>query len=99
MYLTAIMDVYSRKIVSWELSNSLSMDFCLKVFKEAVKRYGAPDILNTDQGSQYPSLKFIDLVTSYGSKFSIKYDLYWEPYKEYWHLAFNGCLAEYIEAL
>jgi putative transposase len=53
MYLTAIMDVYSRKILSWELSNSLSMDFCVKIFKEAVEKHGAPEILNTDQGSQF----------------------------------------------
>ena len=71
MYLTAIMDVYSRKILSWELSNSLSMDFCIKVFNEAVSKYGAPEIFNTDQGSQYTSLKFIELVKSSGSQFSM----------------------------
>lgn len=55
MYLTAIMDVYSRKILSWGLSNSLEAKWCLGVLKEAIENYGKPEIINTDQGCQYTS--------------------------------------------
>lgn len=55
MYLTAIMDIYSRKILAWGLSNSLEATWCLVVLKQAIARYGAPQIVNSDQGSQYTS--------------------------------------------
>ena len=71
MYLTAIIDVYSRKILSWELSNSMSKDFCINCYKEAVKAYGSPEILNTDQGSQYSSNEFIETVLSSGALLSM----------------------------
>ncbi|MCQ9628523.1 IS3 family transposase [Cetobacterium somerae] len=71
MYLTAIIDVYSRKILTWELSNSMSKDFCINCYKEAVKTYGSPEILNTDQGSQYTSNEFIETVLSSGALLSM----------------------------
>lgn len=55
MYLFAIMDWYSRKIICWELSNSLDTAFCLKAMKRAIKTSGVPEIMNTDQGSQFTS--------------------------------------------
>jgi putative transposase len=55
LYLTAIMDVYSRKILSWGISNSLEAQWCMDVFKDAVEQYGKPEIINSDQGSQYTS--------------------------------------------
>jgi putative transposase len=55
MYLTAIIDVYSRKILAWGISNSYEADWCLQVLKEAIARYGVPEIINSDQGSQYTS--------------------------------------------
>ncbi|MGB5394759.1 MAG: IS3 family transposase [Lutimonas sp.] len=55
MYLTAIMDVYSRKIVGWGISNSMSKQWVLSVLKDAIARHGKPEIINTDQGSQYTS--------------------------------------------
>lgn len=55
MYLTAVMDVYSRKILSWGLSNSQDAVWCKQVLQEAVRRYGKPEIVNSDQGSQYTS--------------------------------------------
>ena len=55
LYLTAIMDVYSRKILSWGISNTLDAQWCIDVFKDAVDTYGAPEIINSDQGSQYTS--------------------------------------------
>ena len=53
LYLTAIIDVYSRFIVGWQLSNSLDKETQTAVLLEAVRRYGKPEILNSDQGSQY----------------------------------------------
>jgi len=70
MYLTAVIDVYSRYIVSWELSNSMSADLCTNVIKKALKS-GKPDILNTDQGSQYTSTDFIELIEGNGIKISM----------------------------
>lgn len=55
MYLTAIMDVYSRRIVSWSISNTMDTKWCLGVLKDAISRYGKPEIINSDQGSQYSS--------------------------------------------
>lgn len=53
MYLTAIIDVYSRYIVGWNLHNTLDATNCIEVLKSAVSRFGAPEIINSDQGSQF----------------------------------------------
>ena len=53
MYLTAIIDVYSRFIVGWSLHNSFDAFRCIKVLKNAIATYGAPEIINSDQGSQF----------------------------------------------
>lgn len=58
IYLTAIMDWHSRKILSWRLSNTMDTDFCVDALEEALDRYGEPDIFNSDQGSQYTSKEF-----------------------------------------
>jgi putative transposase len=55
MYLMAILDVASRKVLAWRLSNTMSTDFCLEALQEALRRYGTPEIFNTDQGSQFTS--------------------------------------------
>jgi len=68
MYMTAIIDVYSRKIVGWGISNSMSKQWCLSVLNDAIERYGKPEILNSDQGSQYTSFAW----TNYLEKESIK---------------------------
>ena len=60
IYLTAIIDVYSRYIVGWSVSNTMSADWCQAVMEKAVEKYGKPEIVNTDQGSQYTSAVFID---------------------------------------
>ena len=65
VYLVGIMDVYSRKILSWKLSNSLNIEFLKESFSEAVEIYGVPEIFNSDQGSQYTSNKFTSLLESY----------------------------------
>ncbi|WP_228854160.1 IS3 family transposase [Desulfomarina profundi] len=59
MYLFSVMDWYSRKVLSWELSNSLETEFCLKALKRALQKYGAPEIMNTDQGCQFTSDEWI----------------------------------------
>ena len=59
MYLVAVMDWYSRKILSWQISNTLESDFCVQALQEALSRYGRPDIFNTDQGAQFTSNDFI----------------------------------------
>ena len=53
VYLVAVMDWYSRKVLSWRISNSMTADFCVEALEEAIARYGAPEIFNTDQGSQF----------------------------------------------
>ena len=59
MYLFTIMDWYSRKVISWELSNSLDTAFCLKALERALQTYGIPEIMNTDQGCQFTSDEWI----------------------------------------
>jgi len=51
--MTAFIDIYSRKIMSWGISNSMETKWCLNVLKEGIDKYGKPDIVNSDQGSQY----------------------------------------------
>ena len=55
VYLVAILDLFSRRILSWRLSNSLSTIFCLEALNEALSTYGAPEIFNSDQGAQFTS--------------------------------------------
>jgi putative transposase len=62
MYLTAFMDIYSRRVLSWNLSNSMDAEWCSQVLQEAVEVYGLPEIINTDQGSQYTSEVFTSCV-------------------------------------
>ncbi len=50
IYLTVIVDWFSRKVLSWRLSNSLDSSFCVEALEEAIHRYGKPEIFNTDQG-------------------------------------------------
>jgi putative transposase len=58
----AVLDWYSRRVLSWRLSKSLRADFCVEALEEAVARYGAPEIINTDQGSQLPAARFIGVL-------------------------------------
>jgi len=59
LYLVAILDVYSRKVLAWRLSNTLTADFCVEALAEALRAYGAPEIFNTDQGAQFTSDEWI----------------------------------------
>jgi putative transposase len=62
MYLVAVMDWHSRKILSWRLSNTLDPDFCVQALQEAIEVYGKPEIFNTDQGSQFTSTAFTQVL-------------------------------------
>ena len=64
VYLVAIMDLYSRKILAWRLSNTMEAGFCVETLEEAIWKYGFPAIFNTDQGSQFTSDKFLDVLKS-----------------------------------
>jgi len=66
MYLVAVMDWHSRKILSWRLSNTLESDFCVEALQEALSRYGQPEIFNTDQGSQFTSTSFTQVLKDHG---------------------------------
>ena len=63
LYLVAIMDWHSRKVLSWRLSNSMEAEFCVEAPKEAIANHGAPEIFNSDQGSQFTSGDWIDGTT------------------------------------
>jgi len=71
LYLTAVIDWYSRKILSWRLSNTMDVDFCMDVVRDALMRYGKPKIFNTDQGSQYTSLAFTGMLKEEGIQISM----------------------------
>lgn len=60
LYLVAIMDWHSRRVLSWRLSNTLDADFCVAALQDALARFGAPAIFNTDQGSQFTSSAWVD---------------------------------------
>lgn len=70
VYLVAVMDLYSRYIVSWRISNTLEADFCCEALKEALER-GSPEYFNTDQGAQFTSRDFISILQSKKIKISM----------------------------
>ena len=64
VYLVAVMDWYSRRVLSWRLSNTMDTAFCIDALEEAIERNGAPEIFNTDQGSQFTSEDFTGVLKS-----------------------------------
>jgi putative transposase len=62
VYLAAVVDWFSRRVLAWRLSITLEVDFCLEAVEEALVRHGRPEIFNTDQGSQFTSAAFTDLL-------------------------------------
>ena len=71
MYLTAIIDVYSCKIVGWGISNSMSAQWCKRVLEEAIEEYGKPEIVNSDQGTQYTSALWTQYLGNQGIRISM----------------------------
>jgi putative transposase len=70
-FLIAVLDWHSRRVLSWRLSNTLTTDFCIEAVEEAMRLYGRPDILNTDQGSQFTSTDFTGLLEANGIRISM----------------------------
>ena len=70
-YLVAIIDWYSRKVLSWRLSNSMDAAFCVDCLEDALKQYGQPEVFNSDQGSQFTSAAFTDVLKREGITISM----------------------------
>lgn len=70
-YLVAVIDWYSRRVLSWRLSNTMDTSFCVEAVEEALKNFGAPEIFNTDQGSQFTADAFTGLLLDRGVKISM----------------------------
>jgi putative transposase len=71
VYLCAVLDWASRRVLAWRLSNTLTTDFCLEAVQEAITRYGTPEIFNTDQGCQFTSQEFTGLLKDHGIQISM----------------------------
>lgn len=70
-YLVAIMDWYSRKVLSWRISNVMDTDFCIEALNEAINRYGVPEIFNSDQGAQFTSHAFTEVLKQHHIRISM----------------------------
>jgi putative transposase len=71
VYLFAVLDWASRRVLAWRLSNTLTTDFCLDAVQEAITRYGTPAIFNADQGCQFTSQEFIGFLKDHGIQISM----------------------------
>jgi len=71
VYLAAVVDWYSRRILSWRLSITLTVDFCLAAVEDAIRYHGTPEIFNTDQGSQFTCPAFTELLKSHSIRISM----------------------------
>jgi putative transposase len=71
LYLIAVMDWASRRVLAWKLSNCMDIDFCLEALQDAMARHGKPEIFNTDQGGQFTSPRFTGILTDAGIKVSM----------------------------
>ena len=71
LYLVAIMDWHTRRVLSWELSNTMEADFCVRALKKALAAHGQPEIFNTDQGSQFTSSDFTGVLKARDIKISM----------------------------
>ena len=71
VYLVAIMDWHSRAVLAWRISNTLHADFCVEALEEALRRFGRPEIFNTDQGSQFTSTDFTGVLKAHGIRISL----------------------------
>jgi putative transposase len=71
LYLVAVMDWATRKVLTWRVSNTMDADFCIEALEEAVERFGRPEIFNTDQGSQFTSPRFTGVLREAGVRISM----------------------------
>jgi putative transposase len=104
VYLVAVLDWYSRKVLSWRVSITMDVHFCIEALEEAVACYGVPEIVNTDQGSQFTSMAFTGLLKDHGIRISMDGKGSWRDnvfierlwrsvkYEECIHLTIGGLL-------
>jgi putative transposase len=71
VYLAAVVDWHTRRALSWKVSITMDVHFCLEAVEEAISRYGTPEIMNTDQGSQFTSQAFVGLLKGYDIQISM----------------------------
>lgn len=71
VYLAAVVDWFTRRVLSWRLSITMEVNFCIEAVEEALARHGAPDVFNTDQGSQFTSVEFTGLLSKRGIAISM----------------------------
>ena len=71
MYLVAIMDWHTRRVLSWRVANTLDTDFCVEALEEALERFGKPEIFNTDQGAQFTSEAFTAVLKAHDIEISM----------------------------
>ena len=71
LYLVAIMDWHTRKVLAWRISNTLEADFCVEALNEAIHKFGSPEIMNTDQGSQFTSFAWTERLRRSGVRISM----------------------------
>jgi putative transposase len=71
IYLAAVMDWATRRVLAWRVSNTLTADFCVEAVEEAIARYGKPEIFNTDQGTQFSSDAFTTMLHGHGVAISM----------------------------
>ena len=71
LYLAAVMDWAMRKVLSWRVSNTMDVAFCIEALREALARFGRPEIFNTDQGSQFTSSEFTDVLKAANVRISM----------------------------
>lgn len=71
MYMNAIIDVYSRKILNWSISNSMDKEWCIELLEDTIAKYGVPEIHNSDQGVQYTSIHYIDVLKKHSIQVSM----------------------------
>lgn len=109
LYLVAIMDWATRKVLSWRLSNTMDAGFCVEALQEAIAKYGPPEIMNTDQGSQFTGSAWITTLSEAGVKISmdgrgryldnIFIERLWRSLKQeavYLHELSDGFIAEQV---
>lgn len=71
MYMAAIIDVHSRKILNWSISNSMTSEWCVELLNNTISKYGVPEIHNSDQGTQYTSSEYIETLKKYNIQISM----------------------------
>ena len=71
VYLAAVLDWFSRRVLAWRLSNTMDSSFCVEALEEALARFGVPEIFNTDQGSQFTSAPFTGMLQDQAIRISM----------------------------